>query len=302
MSTAYITHLLDRLPHVGSTRMVQSGIGVWVVWSGQLDTAFDSMLVEYGGFRMAEAPGQALWYFFDDEAFRVLARIFVWGQVTPIPVFVEVFSASMLVGPKFERSLTMSVELSRQNATPGDGVEILVHPNLKGHIPLIPGLTSSPAKSAAGLARVAFERLEADPNLAYESNLDWLCVLHPLGDPLKRDTAEGWRNIAEELVDVMDRLGLKFLRHEAFILLETSGLRLFRTWCRDIITRIARLKEAADAGEEGQPNRYWPSVLAAVPAKGRTLGKDLPRRMGLDWDKLTPGLSAHEFPLGLSAR
>jgi hypothetical protein len=109
-----------------------------------------------------------------------------------------------------------------------------------------------------------------------------------LGDPLKRDTAEGWRNIAEELVDVMDRLGLKFLRHEAFILLETSGLRLFRTWCRDIITRIARLKEAADAGEEGQLNRYWPSVLAAVPAKGRTLGKDLPRRLGLDWDKLAP--------------
>ena len=288
MSTAYITHLLDRLPHVGSTRMVQSGIGVWVVWSGQLDAAFDAMLAEYGGFRMAEAPEQALWYFFDDEAFRVLARIFVWGQVTPMPVFVEVFTASMLVGPKFERSLTMSVELSRQHATPGEGVEILVHPNLKGHIPLIPGLTSTPAKSAAGLARVAFERLEADPNLAYESNLDWLCVLHPLGDPLKRDTAEGWRNIAEELVDVMDRLGLKFIRHEAFILLETSGLRLFRTWCRDIITRIARLKEAADAGEEGQPNRYWPSVLAAVPAKGRTLGKDLPRRMGLDWDKLAP--------------
>ncbi len=143
--------------------MVQSGIGVWVVWSGQLDTAFDAMLAEYGGFRMAEAPGQALWYFFDDEAFRVLARIFVWGQVTPIPVFVEVFTASMLVGPKFERSLTMSVELSRQNATPGDGVEILVHPNLKGHIPLIPGLTSTPAKSATGLARVAFERLEAIP-------------------------------------------------------------------------------------------------------------------------------------------
>ena len=288
MSTAYITHLLDRLPAVSSTRMVQSGIGVWVVWSGQLDPAFDSMLADYGGFRMTEAQGQALWFFFGDEAFRVLARILVWGRVTPMPVFVEVFSASILIGPKFERSLSMSVELSRQNMAPSDTVEILVHPNLKSHVPLIPGLTTVPAKQATGLARVAFERLEADPNLAYESGLDWLCVLHPLGDPLKRDTAEGWRSIAAELVDVLDRLGIKFMRHEAFILFEASGLRQFRSWCRETITRILRLKEAAETAAPGEPNRYWPSVMAAVPAKNRTLGKDLPRRLGLDWDKLTP--------------
>ena len=281
-TTVYITRLLDKLPHLGSTRMVQSGYGVWVAWAGQLDPAFDSMLLEYGGFRMAEDHDQALWYFFGDEVFRVLARIVVWGRVAPMPVFLEVFGASLLVGQKFERSLSISVELSRQNVTPSDTIEVLLHPNVKGQMQLIPGLSSSPVKPAMGLARVAFERLEADSGPSYPSGLDWLCVIHPLGDPLDRNTAEGWRNIATELVDVISRLGLKFLRHEGFIIFEVSGLRLFRAWCRDSISRIVRLKE-----EEGE-SRYWPSVMAAVSAKGRNLSKDLPRRIGLDWDKLSP--------------
>lgn len=281
-TTNYITQLLDRLPHIGSTRMVQSGFGVWVVWDGQLDPAFDSMLLEYGGFRMAEDHGQALWFFFGDEVFRVLARIAVWGNVTPMPVFVEVFTASLLVGQKFEQSVSMSVELSRQNVSPSDSMEILVHPNVKAQIQIIPGLSTVPVKPSMGLARVAFEALEAEPGLSYPSGLDWMCVIHPLGDPLSRDTAEGWRNIASELVDVIDRLGLKFIRHEGFIVFEVPGLRLFRSWCRDTISRIIRLKE------DTEENHYWPSVMAAVPSKGRSLGKDLPRRIGLDWDKLAP--------------
>jgi tetratricopeptide (TPR) repeat protein len=262
--------------------MVHSGFGLWIVWKGQLDPGFNTMLVDYGGCRLAEESGQALWFFLGDEALRVLGRILVWGRVTPMPVFLEAVPATMQVGPKFERTLSISVELSRQNTSPPDGVEVFIHPNLKGHVPLIPGLTSEPVKPGMGLARVAFERLVADPGLAYESGLNWLCVIHPLGDPLSRETAGGWRNIAAELVDVMDRLGMKFLRHEGFLISETAGLRLFRSWCRDTITRIARLKE------EGEESRYWPSVLAAVPAKGRSLSKDLPHRLGLDWNKLAP--------------
>lgn len=262
--------------------MVHSGFGVWAVWNGQLDSGFEPMLRDYGGCRMAGEQGQALWFFLGDEALRVLGRILVWGRVTPMPVFLEAVPATLVVGQKFERSLTLSVELSRQNAAAPESVEVLVHPNLKGHVPLIPGLTTEPTKPASGLARAAFERLEADPGLSYDSGLDWMCVIHPLGDPLARDTAEGWRNIAAEVVDVMDRLGMKFLRHEGFLISEAQGLRLFRAWCRDIISRIARLREA---GEDGH---YWPSVLAAVPAKGHSLSKALPQRLGLDWEKLAP--------------
>ncbi len=282
MSTSYITHLLDRLAPVGSTRMVQSGIGVWAAWKGQLDPAFDTMFQDYGGFRMVDAPGQALWFFFGDEAFRLLARIRVWDRVNPMPVFLEVFPASILISPKYEKSLSMSVELSRQNVSPSESVEILIHPNLKSHIASQPGLAMAPVKLSGGLARVPWERLEADPGLSYESGLDWLGVIRPLGDPLSRGTAEGWRNIAVELTELIDRLGIKFLRHEGFLIFEVAGLRLLRTWCRETVSRIMRLKE------EGEQGHYWPSVLAVVAAKGRTFGKDLPRRMGLNWDQLSP--------------
>ena len=281
MSTLYITNLLEKLPHVGNTRMVHTGLGVWVAWDGQLDSAFDAMLQDYGGFRMADTTGQALWYFLGEEGLRALARIHVWGRVNALPIFIEVFPASLLVSPKFERAVSISVELSRQHVIPSDSLEILLHPNLKAQLAGNPGLSSTPIKPASGLARVAFERFEANPGLAYDSGLSWMGVIRPLGDPLARDTAEGWRNIAAELHDIIDRLGFKFMRHEGFLLFEAPGLRHFRTWCQDTVTRIMRLKEEKEASGEGH---YWPSVMAAVPSKGRTFGKDLPRRLGLNWD------------------
>ena len=284
MSTFYIANLLERLPYVGSTRMVHSGFGVWIAWDGQLDPAFETMLEDYGGFRMAESSNQALWFFFGDEGIKALARIHVWGRVNAMPVFVEVFPASMLVSPKFEKSLSLSVELSRQSISPGEHLDILLHPNFKSQLAGIPGLSSSLAKPPSGLARIPFERLEADPGLAYESGLSWLSVIRPLGDPLKRGTAEGWHNIAVELVAIVERLGLKYLRHEGFIIFEIAGLRLFRTWCRETLSHIQKLKAEGDQGH------YWPSVMASVSSKGRSLGKDLPRRLALDWDQMTPDL------------
>lgn len=282
MSTLYITNLLDKLPQVGSSRMVHTGLGVWVAWDGPLDAAFDGMLQDYGGFRMADTSGQALWFFLGEEGLRALARIHVWGRVNPMAVFMEVFPASLLVGPKFDRTVSISVELSRQHVIPPESLDILLHPAVKPQLAHNPGLSSAPIKPASGLARVPFERFEADPGLAYESGLGWMGVIKPLGDPLARDTAEGWRNIASELHDVIDRLGFKFMRHEGFLLFETQGLRSFRTWGRDTVSRIVRLKA------DGEGGHYWPSVMAVVPAKGRVFGKDLPRRLGLDWDRLTP--------------
>jgi tetratricopeptide (TPR) repeat protein len=262
--------------------MVHSGLGLWVAWDGQLDAAFDTMLRDYGGFRMAGAPGQALWFFFGGEGLRALGRIHVWGRVNALPVFIEAVPATLLVSPKFEMSLSLSVELSRQHVIPPESLEILLHPNLKSHLGSHPGLSVSPVKPATGLARIPFERLEADAVLSYDAELAWMGVIKPLGDPLGRDTAEGWRNIATALLDVIEHLGLTYQRHEGFLIFEATGLRLFRTWCRDTAIRIMRLKE------EGEGGHYWPSVMALTPAKGLTLGKDLPRRLGLDWDQLTP--------------
>lgn len=282
MSTFYIANLLEKLPQIPNTRMVHNGICVWVAWDIELDPGIPTMLEDYGGFRMADTYGQALWFFFGEEGLRALGRIHVWGKVNPMRLFMEVVPAAMLVSPKFEKSLTMSVELSRQHVSPGETLEILLHPNLKPQLAHIPGVSSTPAKPTMGLARVPFERLEADTALGYDPGLIWYCVLRPLGDPLSRNTAEGWRNIAEELLDIVERLGVKFIRHEGFLIFELAGLRKFRSWSRDTIARIMRLKE------EGEQGHYWPSVMAAAASKGRTMGKDLPRRLGLDWDQMTP--------------
>ncbi|OLN30542.1 hypothetical protein DVDV_0498 [Desulfovibrio sp. DV] len=282
MSTFYIANLLEKLPQIPTTRMVHNGICIWVVWDGELDPGIPTMLEDYGGFRIADAYGQALWFFFSEEGLRALGRIQVWGKVNAMRLFMEAVPAAMLVSPKFERSLTMSVELSRQHVSPGETLEILLHPNLKQQLAHLPGLSGQHTKPTMGLARVAFERLEADTALSYDPGLIWYCVLRPLGDPLSRNTAEGWRNIAEELLDIVERLGVKFIRHEGFLIFELSGLRKFRSWTRDTIARIMRLKE------EGEQGHYWPSVMAAASSKGRTLGKDLPRRLGLDWDQMSP--------------
>ncbi len=282
MSTFYIANLLEKLPQIPTTRMVHNAICVWLAWDGELDSGVPTMLEEYGGLRMADAYGQALWFFCGEEGLRALGRIIVWGKVNPMRLFIEVVPAAMLVGPKFDRSLSMSVELSRQHVSPGESLEILLHPNLKSQVAMIPGLSIQPIKPTMGLARVPFERLDADTALAYDPGLIWYCVLRPLGDPLSRNTAEGWRNIAEELLDIVEHLGVKFTRHEGFLLFELSGLKKLRAWARDTIARIMRLKE------EGESGHYWPSVMVAASSKGRTLGKDLPRRLGLDWDQMSP--------------
>jgi len=164
LSTAYITHLLDRLPHVGSTRMVQSGIGVWVVWSGQLDAAFDAMLAEYGGFRMAEAPEQALWYFFDDEAFRVLARHFCSGGRSTLhwPRFRGgSFTGSCWSG-QIRHAPCMFVELSRQHCDPlGWACGNPGPPNSGHNYPSPRGPHLHPGQIVRGLT--GFERPGSDP-------------------------------------------------------------------------------------------------------------------------------------------
>jgi tetratricopeptide (TPR) repeat protein len=282
LSTFYIANLLEKLPQIPTTRMVHNAVCVWMAWDGELDSGVPTMLEEYGGLRMADAYGQALWFFCGEEGLRALGRIVVWGKVNPMRLFMEALPAALLVGPKFDRSLTMSVEFSRQHVSPGESLEVLLHPNLKAQLNMLPGLSCQPTKPTMGLARVAFERLDADTALAYEPGLIWYCVLRPLGDPLSRNTAEGWRNIAEELLDIVERLGIKFIRHEGFLIFELSGLRKLRSWSRDTIARIMRLKE------EGEQGHYWPSVMVAAAARGRTMGKDLPRRLGLDWDQMTP--------------
>ncbi|WP_176631411.1 tetratricopeptide repeat protein [Desulfolutivibrio sulfoxidireducens] len=274
--------VLDRAPKVPQSRMVHSGIAVWAVWSGQLDPAFGQMFQDYGGFLIAEENYQSIWCFFGDEALNALARMHIWGRVNKLSMSLVAMPASILIGPKLEMSVGATVDATRQKMLPAEEMRIWIHPNLKGAISGIPGLSTVPAPAPQGLLKAAWELLDPAPGLSYDSGLCWYFITKPLGDPLDKNTSEGWRAIYGKLQHLLERMGIKFVSHEGFILCPLESLRQFRAWCREVLAMIARLKE------DEEEKKYWPSVMAAVPKKGHSFAKDLPRKIGLNWDRLAP--------------
>ncbi|MDQ7833356.1 MAG: tetratricopeptide repeat protein [Desulfovibrionaceae bacterium] len=275
--------LLDRAPRVPQSRMVQSGIAVWAVWSGQLDPSFGQIFQDYGGFLVAEDNYQSVWCFFGDEALNALARMQIWGRVNKLAMSLVAMPASILIGPRLELTVGATVDATRQKILPAEDIQIWIHPNLKAMITATPGLATAPAPPPPGLMKVAWELLDPAPGLSYESGLGWYFITKPLGDPLDKNTSEGWRTIYGKLQKLLERMGVKYVAHEGFILYPLEGLRQFRTWCREILVMVASLRD-----NDAQEHNYWPSVMAAVPKKGFSFAKDLPRKINLNWDKLTP--------------
>ncbi|WP_176629183.1 tetratricopeptide repeat protein [Desulfolutivibrio sulfodismutans] len=275
--------ILDKAPRVPQSRMVHSGITVWAVWSGQLDPAFGQMFQDYGGFLVAEDNFQSVWGFFGEEALNALARMQIWGRVNKLSMSLVVMPASILIGPRLELTVGATVDATRQKIAPAEEIEIWIHPNLKAMITATPGLSTIPAPAPTGLMKVAWELLDPAPGLSYDSGLGWYFITKPLGDPLDKNTSEGWRTIYGKLQKLLERMGIKYVAHEGFILYPLEGLRQFKTWCREILVMIASLRD-----NDEEEHKYWPSVMAAVPKKGFSFAKDLPRKINLNWDKLTP--------------
>jgi len=281
----HFSQVLEKAPQIEQSKMVQSGIGIWVAWSGKLDPTFNQTLSDYGGLLIADDLSQSLWFFFGEEAWYALARLNNWGRVNELPMLLEAIPASLLVSRQLEKSISVSGDLSRQIVTAPDNIEIWVHPNLKNQLSGLPGMSSAPAPPASGMSGAAWERFKADPDLAYESRLTWNFIIKPLGDPLDKNTSEGWRNIASAFTGLLEQYGLKYLTHDGYIIFSIDGLRFFQKWCKASLTLVNALKRA---GEEGGATKYWPSVMVAVSAKNYNLGKDLPKKINLDWNNLSP--------------
>jgi tetratricopeptide (TPR) repeat protein len=262
--------------------MVHSGIAVWAVWGGQLDPAFGQMFQDYGGFLVAEENYQSVWCFFGEEALNALARMQIWGRVNKLSMSLVAMPASILIGPRLEMTVGATVDATRQKIAPAEDMQIWIHPNLKAMITATPGLSTIAAPAPSGLMKMAWELLDPAPGLSYDSGLGWFFITKPLGDPLDKNTSEGWRTIYGKLQVLLERMGIKYVAHEGFILYPLEGLRQFRTWCREVLVMIAGLRE------NEEEHKYWPSVMAAVPKKGHAFAKDLPRKISLNWDKLTP--------------
>ena len=276
-----LSKLLAQLPTFTQSRMVASGIGVWMVYSGHVSKPLVQTLMDHGGVQLATDGNQSLWFFFSKEAYRALARLQIWLRLNPLQIFFEAMPATFLVGYDMGYSVSIAPDLKDQYlSAPGDPV-IWVHPKLEDAVLSVPGLGVRPGNVHAGMSTLEWKLLHTDPSFNYESELDWYFIIKPLGKKLDKEYSTGWRYFYSRVEPVIQRLGLKYIWNDSFLILPIDSMRLLRNWCREIIYLIRDIK----TGGEGH---YWPMVMAAVPKKGLNFNEELPKKVALEWNRLAP--------------
>jgi len=278
-----IAKLIENLPEISQSRLVASGIGIWVTWKGNLNNAVDNTLLEYGALCVARESDQALWFCNTTEIFRAVARLQVWARVNPMPVFCQIVPLTFLVGYSLEYSVSLSVELDRQDARVSDDFEVVIHPKLKEKVNGVAGLTTVPLGNVDGLAAVEWLRLQVDQGLDYESLRKWFFIIKPLGKMSDKESILGWRDFSTEIIELLQKLGLKYISDikEGAIFFPLDNFRLLRSFCSEILTLIKTVKEDPE-------KKYWPIVMVAIAQGNLHFTGDLPSKVELDWNRLTP--------------
>lgn len=288
-----LSMLIERMPAISQPKLVTPGVGMWLVWDGQLSPVPGQIFTEFGGFLQAQEGNTALWYFFGDEAFKALGRLSHYSRVNRLPLFIQVFPASLLIGYKYELSCTCAEEFQNQQAAASQDLEILVHPQFSNMVGALPGLSIKPARQIPGLASAGFGMLAIDATLGQDSPLGWYYMIRPLGDPLDKNAAEGWRAIFSEMQSLLERMAMKYLTHEGFLIFGVDNVRSFRNITRELLKVEGSVKNS-DSGK-----KYWPCVMACVLKKGHHFNKDLPKRVNLDWKEITPDYPHMSFKSAL---
>ncbi|KAB1443595.1 tetratricopeptide repeat protein [Pseudodesulfovibrio senegalensis] len=278
-----LSSLLAELPEIKQSRMVSSGLGVWMAWSGKKHNAIENTMRDYGALLMTEDNNQALWFCPDNEVLRAVARLQNWARVNSLPAFCQVFPVTFLVAPDLSISLSVPQEIKVQDVVAPSDFEVWLHPKLKEQVASVKGLAVRPANAMDGLAPLEWNTLHADSGLDYESMLKWYFIIKPLGKLGDKESIIGWRDFSAEIQDLLQRLGLRYISDvkEGFIFFPLNNIRLLRTFCSDVLNTIA----AAKADEE---KKYWPVVMAAVPQQGHNFTEELPKKVGVDWNRLVP--------------
>lgn len=280
-----ISTLLQALPKISQSRMIGSGYGVWLVWSGTLNTAVPHTLKDYGAIPLVQGEGQALWLAPTPEIFRALARLQIWARLNPMPLFCQVVPVTVLVGYDLTLSMALPSELGKQIVDAPKEFEVWVHPRLSEVLQRISGLNAQQKGAMAGLANVDWRLFDTDEGLDYETLMNWFFVIKPVGRMGEKDSIMGWRAWADEIKKLFGRLNIKYLvgTREEVLIFSLKGLRSIRSLIAELLKLIAEIKS--------QPERsYWPCVMAAVDQKGKQFTEEVTHKFNLDWNKLTPDL------------
>jgi len=277
-----LSTLLQRLPNIAQARLISSGYGLWLVWSGSFNNAIGHTLRDHGLVQLVEDPCQGFWISFTPEVFRALAKLQIWSKLNALPLFCQVVPVTALVGYDLNLSVSISRELTRQQADVSEDLEVLVHPKFIESVKTVTGLTLGTMITMQGLSGSGWLPLVADQGLDYESPADWYGVIRPLGRLGEREAIAGWRAFFAEVQGVFQRLGIRYLSDDAlgFVIFPLENYRQLRMYCVEVSTLLNELKATQRA--------YWPCVFAIIEQKGMSFSMDLPNRFGLDWNRLTP--------------
>jgi len=277
-----LSTLLERLPSVSQARLISSGYGLWLVWSGSFNNAVGHTLRDHGLVQLVEDPCQSFWVSFNPEVFRALAKLQIWAKLDPLPLFCQVFPLTALVGYDMSLSVSVPREFLRQQAGVAEDLEVLVHPKLQEAVKGIHGLSMGHPVSMQGLANANWVTLASDQGIDYTSPAKWYGVIRPLGRLGEREAIAGWRAFFSEVQGVFQRLGIKYLSDDAegYVIFPLESYRQMRLYCTELSMLLAELKSTQRA--------YWPCVFALAEQRGMSFSMDLPHRFGLDWNRLTP--------------
>lgn len=261
--------------------MVATGYGMWINWNGELNPAVVQTLQDYGGLQVEVDRDQALWFFFSSDVFLAAARLSVWAKFNALQLYAQIIPSKLLFSPKREISFSLDTALTAQSIIVPDSCQIWIHPKCRADGKGLPGLTFKPEGSRSGLAPVEWSSLIVDPRLPYQSTLGWYGVVKPLGNTMEKNFLEGWRSYSSEIKDLLERLNIKFIVQDSYLVFHLENLQMLRQWTREHLMLVDELKAS-------NRDLYWPAVVAVTNKRGLNFTPDLPKKMGLDWNQLVP--------------
>ncbi len=276
------------IPDENNLSISTEGFAIWLVWNGELDSSVTQILQDYGGLPVSTEHEQSMWFFFSTEVLLALAKLTVWAQYNPMSIILEAFPATLLVDSQKNLSLQLDDKFKKQELqAPRDKILTLVHPKLQeaGHV--YPGINyqerrdDNPDFEALTLTKEKWVLLSANSRLPYSSSQGWYCIVHPLGSPLDKKFQHGWRSMFAEVELILQKLKLKYTLFDTYLIVPLENLTTLRSWTKELIQTLFGMKD-------NNPEKYWPCVSVIVDKKGLTFNNELPQKIDVKWDNLTP--------------
>ncbi|MDR2819426.1 MAG: tetratricopeptide repeat protein [Desulfovibrio sp.] len=280
---AYLSTVLSRLPELKDMHMATMGHVLWICWRDSLTSAVNQTLINYGGMLVCEEDGQSVWFFFSDDVFLALARLTVWGNFNDLPVCIELFPGRLVLSSKRDASLEIDGALRVQEMLVRDNLEIWVHPKSREGRNAMPGISFEKNVARQGMCAVEWSGLVVDMRMPYSSTRAWFAIIHPLGSPLDKAYQTGWDAVFKRLDALCKAQKIKSIVHEKFVMVSLENLSMLRVFLREYLRCVGK--------EYNEGAECWPCVCVVADRNNLNFNTDLPKKIGMQWDKLMPDFS-----------